>query len=93
MEVTFGGEIDPVTGMVTNLADLDKFAAEHLIEPFDRTNLNTHQPFTELVPTTENLAVHLHGIFAGYPHARLERIHVEETANNSFDYGDQPLGR
>jgi 6-pyruvoyltetrahydropterin/6-carboxytetrahydropterin synthase len=25
-------------------------------------------------------------IFSAYPHAKLERIHIEETGNNSFDY-------
>jgi 6-pyruvoyltetrahydropterin/6-carboxytetrahydropterin synthase len=25
-------------------------------------------------------------IFAAYPHANLERIRVEETGNNSFEY-------
>ena len=85
-EVCFGGPIDPVTGMVTNLADLDAFAAAKLLDPYECSNLNTKEPFAGLVPTTENLAIVLHGIFAAYPHAKLERIHIEETSNNSFDY-------
>ena len=86
VEVCFSGEVDPATGMVTNLADLDAFARQHLIEPLDHTNLNTLPVFSVLVPTTENLAVVVHGIFAPYPHAKLERVHIEETPNNSFDY-------
>ena len=91
VEVTFGGPVDPVTGMVTNLADLDAYAIEHLLNPFDQTNLNTHNLFATLVPTTENLAVKLHSIFARYPHAELTRIHIEETANNAFDYSGSTL--
>jgi 6-pyruvoyltetrahydropterin/6-carboxytetrahydropterin synthase len=89
--VTFSGPIDPTTGMVANLADLDAFAREHLLDPFDHTNLNTLPLFAGLVPTTENLAVELHRIFQPFPHATLEHIRVEETGNNSFDYaGPEP---
>jgi len=84
--VTFGGEVDPATGMVCNLADLDAFAGKHLLSRFDHMNLNTLEPFAKLVPTTENLAIEVHRIFAGFPRARLEHVHVEETGNNSFDF-------
>ncbi len=86
VQVTFSGPVNPATGMVTNLADLDAFAAERLLAPFDHQNLNTLSFFAGLVPSTENLAIVLHGIFASYPLAKLERLHVEETPNNSFDY-------
>lgn len=86
VQVTVSGPVDETTGMVTNLADLDGFAAEHLIAPFDHTNLNVHPLFAELVPTTENLSVEVHRIFSAYPYAKLESVHVEETSNNSFDY-------
>ena len=86
VEVTFSGPVDPVTGMVANLADLDRFAEEHLLAPFDHTNLNTLDLFATLVPTTENLSFVVHRIFQAFPHAHLERVHIEETGNNSFDY-------
>jgi 6-pyruvoyltetrahydropterin/6-carboxytetrahydropterin synthase len=89
--VTFAGQVDPATGMVCNLADLDAFARERLFDRFDHTNLNTFDTFAELVPSTENLAVELHGIFAAFKLAKLEHIHVEETGNNSFDYAGGPL--
>ena len=72
--------------MVADLADLDRFAEQHLLEPFDQTNLNTLAPFAALVPSTENLTIELHRIFASFPHAHLESIHVEETGNNSFAF-------
>lgn len=84
--ITLSGPVDPVTGMVTNLADLDAFAREHLLATHHLTNLNTHPAFATLVPTTENLTVELHRIFSTYPHAHLEAIHIEETLNNSFTY-------
>jgi len=93
--VTFAGPVDPATGMVCDLADLDAFAREHLLSRFHHHNLNTLDLFNELVPTTENLAVELHRIFLGFsarfPHAQLAHIHVEETGNNSFDFAGGPL--
>lgn len=86
VEVTFSGQVDPVTGMVCNLADLDAFARTNLLDRFDHKNLNTLPDFQNQVSTTENLSVEVHRIFSGFALARLERTHVEETSNNSFDY-------
>jgi 6-pyruvoyltetrahydropterin/6-carboxytetrahydropterin synthase len=72
--------------MVCNLADLDAFARTNLIERFDHTNLNTLDCFQNLVSTTENLSIEVHRIFQNFTAAHLERVHVEETSNNSFDY-------
>ncbi len=84
--LTLSGQVSPLTGMVTNLADLDAFAQQHLLAAFDHTNLNTLAAFHDLVPSTENFTLELDRIFQSYPHAQLENIHVEETSNNSFDY-------
>lgn len=84
--VTLSGPVDPITGMIANLADLDQFAQEHLLGPFDQTNLNTLPQFVACVPSTENLTLELHRLFTAFPQARLEHIHVEETGNNSFDF-------
>jgi 6-pyruvoyltetrahydropterin/6-carboxytetrahydropterin synthase len=86
VQLTLSGAIDPVTGMVTNLADLDAFAEREMVSNFDHANLNTLDCFRDVVPTTENLAIEIWHIFAEYPHATLERVRVEETNNNSFDY-------
>ncbi|QHN03377.1 6-pyruvoyl tetrahydrobiopterin synthase [Granulicella sp. WH15] len=89
VQVTFSGQVDPMTGMVCNLADLDSFARQYLLDRFDHTNLNTLDLFRKLVPSTENLTIEVDRIFRAFPHAHLERVHVEETDNNSFDlYSD-----
>ena len=92
VQVTVSGQVDEQTGMVCNLADLDAFAAKHLLAVFDHTNLNKLPAFQELVPTTENFAIVLQKIFAEFSSAHLEKVHVEETGNNSFDYAGQPAG-
>lgn len=90
VEVTLSGPVNPQTGMVTNLGDLDSFAQHELLGRFDHANLNTLEPFLDEVPTTENLCIEIWRIFAQYeaqyPHAKIERVHIEETGNNSFDY-------
>lgn len=96
VEVTFSGAVDPVTGMVADLAELDAFARVHLLEKFNTTNLNTLSEFNSVVPTTENLTLELHRIFAAFPQAQLERVHVRETSNNSFSFDggeSAPSGR
>lgn len=86
VQVTVSGEVDPETGMVCNLADLDAFAQVNLLDRFDHANLNTLECFRESVSTTENLSKEIYRIFLGFTAAYLERVHVEETSNNSFDY-------
>ena len=86
VQVSMSGPIDTATGMVTNLADLDAFAQRELLAHFDYANLNTLPCFHNTVPSTENLCLELWRTFVQYPHATLERIRVEETGNNAFDY-------
>ena len=87
LEVTVGGKVDPQTGMVCNLADLDSFVQEKILERFDHQNLNTLTEFQGMVPTTEHLCVQVYGILQqGFRHAQVEKIRVEETMLNSFEY-------
>ena len=86
VQVTLSGKVDPGTGMVCNLGDLDAFAQTNLLDRFDHTNLNTLDCFANSVSTTENLSVEIYRIFQNFTAARLEHVHIEETSNNSFDY-------
>jgi 6-pyruvoyltetrahydropterin/6-carboxytetrahydropterin synthase len=87
VEVTVGGQVDPVTGMVCNLADLDHCVRTKVIDRFDHTNLNFDERFTCDVPTTENLCIAIHDLLIEhFSHADLERVRVEETSNNFFEY-------
>ena len=87
VEVTVGGQVDPVTGMVCDLADLDGCVRTKVIDRFDHTNLNLDELFTAQVPTTENLCIAIHNLLAeNFVHADLERVRVEETQNNFFEY-------
>ena len=87
VEVRLSGAIDPATGMISNLADLDSFVNEHVIEPFDHRSLNEEVPaFQTAVPTTEILCIEIFQRLKSFPHAKLEAVRVRETTNNSFEY-------
>jgi 6-pyruvoyltetrahydropterin/6-carboxytetrahydropterin synthase len=87
VEVTLSGEVDPVTGMVCNLGDLDGFVRREIVDRFDAQNLNLDRGFETIVPTTENFCVEIYGIVrAGFRDAKLEKVRVEETSNNYFEY-------
>jgi len=87
VEVTVSGAVDPVTGMVCNLGNLDGFVECEVVDRFDRANLNTDAALAGVVPTTENFCVKIYTIIRdGFPHAKLERVRVEETGNNFFEY-------
>lgn len=87
LEVTVSGQVDGSTGMVCNLTDLDGFVNTAIVHKFDLQNLNTMQEFAALVPTTENLCVVVHEILQrGFKKAHLEKIRIEETMMNSFEY-------
>ncbi len=94
VEVGMSGEVDPATGMIANLAELDAFVERKVLEEFDHKSLNEDVPaFRSRVPTTENLCIEIFQRLKSFPRAKLERIRVEETGNNSFEYtGDHPEG-
>jgi len=94
VEVLVSGSVDSATGMIANLADLDAFVEREVLEPFDRRSLNEDvAAFRAIVPTTENLCMEIFRRLAAFPKAKLERVRIQETSNNSFEYaGDNPEG-
>jgi len=58
LEIAVSGEVDPQTGMVVNLTDLDRILKEEVDRPLDHRNLNQDVPeFANTPPTAENVAV------------------------------------
>ena len=90
VEVLVGGEVDPETGMVVNMAALDEAVRTRVTERFDHTNLNLDPYFMNRVPTTENLCRAIFELLKdALPTGELERVRVEETENNFFEcYGE-----
>jgi 6-pyruvoyltetrahydropterin/6-carboxytetrahydropterin synthase len=92
VEVSVSGTVNPATGMIANLADLDGFVEREVIEPFDHKSLNEDvAAFRESVPTTENVCKEIFERLKHFPKAKLERVRVEETGNNTFEYAGEEL--
>lgn len=87
VEVLVGGNVDSVTGMVCDLAELDSCVQREIVDRFDHTNLNLYAGFAGHVPTTENFSVEVHRLLtAAFTQGQIVSVRVEETAKNSFEY-------
>jgi 6-pyruvoyltetrahydropterin/6-carboxytetrahydropterin synthase len=90
LQVTVSGQVDDQTGMVCNLVDLDTFIEREILARYDKENLNTLQEFAQNVPTTENLCLQIYEIVQrGFTQAHLEKVRLEETMMNSFEYAGE----
>jgi 6-pyruvoyltetrahydropterin/6-carboxytetrahydropterin synthase len=96
VEISVHGPVDPATGHAVDLVELDRLVQAEILDAFDHRNLNAEIPrFTEVVPTSENLALELdrrlrarwHTAFPGaWP--RLEKIRIAETERNIFEVSE-----
>ena len=92
VEVSVSGTVDPATGMIVNLAELDGFVKREVIEAFDHKSLNDEvAAFRERVPTTEYVCMEIYQRLKNFPLAKLERVRVEETSNNAFEYAGEEI--
>jgi 6-pyruvoyltetrahydropterin/6-carboxytetrahydropterin synthase len=86
VEILAGGEVDPETGMVVNMAAMDETVRSRVLDRFDHTNLNLDPLFVNRVPTTENLSKAIFELLdGGFAPATLAQVRVEETENNFFE--------
>jgi 6-pyruvoyltetrahydropterin/6-carboxytetrahydropterin synthase len=89
LEVTVKGEIEPRTGMIADLAELQKAIDDYVVEPFDHTFLNKDIPYFEkVVPTAENIAVHIRDLLRepiAQTGAQLHKVKLIESPNNSAE--------
>src|SRR5579875_1123015 len=93
LEVTANGSINPETGLLLPVSQLDRLVNEQVLSRFASRNINLDVPeFSSLIPTTENLALVvarlLHQDWSEYlknTSAQLHRVHVQETDRNGFE--------
>jgi 6-pyruvoyltetrahydropterin/6-carboxytetrahydropterin synthase len=90
LEVTVSGRVNAGTGMVCDIVELDGLVQREVLEEFDHSNLNRLAPFQERVPTTENLCIEIYDRLArGFRPARVEKVRLEETMLNAFEYSGE----
>jgi 6-pyruvoyltetrahydropterin/6-carboxytetrahydropterin synthase len=95
VDVTVRGSIDPRTGMVCDLAALQRLVSDLVVEPFDHTFLNKDvEHFAECVPTAENIALHIVDrltIPVRAIGAQLHKVRLQESPNNAAEvYAEAP---
>jgi len=87
IEVTVAGPLDPQTGMVVNLKDIDSVLRREFIDAVDHHHLNRDVDFMRgVIPTAENIALAaFNRLQAHFSPARLVKVRVVETENNAAE--------
>lgn len=86
LEVTIHGTIDPHTGFVIDLVQMDQ-AVQHVLGDFDHKHLDMQvQEFATMPSTAENIIVVLWNRLKPMFGNHLTHLRLWETANNVFDY-------
>jgi 6-pyruvoyltetrahydropterin/6-carboxytetrahydropterin synthase len=87
VEVTVAGPVDPETGMIANLKDVDRVLRREFIDLVDHKHLNRDvECLRGVVPTAENIAITAFTMLS--PHfrpARLVRLRLVESENNAAE--------
>jgi 6-pyruvoyltetrahydropterin/6-carboxytetrahydropterin synthase len=88
VQVTVGGQPDPVTGMAADLGALDDAVKRLVLDRVDHYDLSSAVEALAGVTTTgENLArAFWEWIEPALPRGSLRRVAVVETDNNTFEY-------
>lgn len=95
LEVTVGGQVDPVTGMASDLGRLETAVSRAVLDLVDHRDLDADVPaLGGIITTGENLARAFWRLLSSsLPPSSLRRIAVVETANNTFEcYGQAAEG-
>ncbi len=88
LEVSLRGNINPLTGMSSDLARVDRIVKREIVDRYDHKHLNYDvRDFKEMVPTAENiLRVIWERLSAQLPKGMLYKLKLVETSNNYFEY-------
>lgn len=94
LEVTVRGPVDPVTGRVIPIEQLDRVVHERVLSLVDHRFLNREVPaFEKEVPTAENIARFAWSALAGrLTPVALDRVRLVETENNAVEYAGEDPG-
>ncbi|MBL8175246.1 MAG: 6-carboxytetrahydropterin synthase [Bryobacterales bacterium] len=92
LEVIARGDVDPHTGLLLNVADLDALVRRTVLNDFDLADMNRQIPaFGDVPPTTENVAVEVERRIAQAwtqtfpPSARFDGVRILETKRNHVE--------
>ena len=86
LDVTLAGPVDPVTGMVMDLAELKRLVHDAVIARFDHADLNEDALFRTQIPTTENLVRAAWELLVPKLGERLHRLRLWEDPTFHAEY-------
>jgi 6-pyruvoyltetrahydropterin/6-carboxytetrahydropterin synthase len=92
LEVTLGGKVDEVTGMIVDLKDVKTILNREVVDVYDHRYLNAEvPPFDQVVPTAENIARDIWRRLL--PHfnsevVQLRNVRLWENENLYVDYSE-----
>ncbi len=88
LEVTLYGPVNPDTGFVMNVKDLEQIIEETVLSKLDHKHLNLDvDAFKDLNPTSENIAIIIwNWIAQRIPFELLYEVKLHETENNMVIY-------
>lgn len=87
LEITLKGKLDPITGMVYDILEMDNSINEKIIKKFDHQNINKVEDLKNTVVTGENLTKYIWDqIESTFEPAKLHKIKLFETDRNYFEY-------
>ena len=90
LEVTVAGVPDANTGMSVDLEALDRTVGRSLLDQVDHHQLEDAPVLGGVITTGEGLArAFWRTLQAELPPGQLERVVVQETAKNRFEYGGE----
>jgi 6-pyruvoyltetrahydropterin/6-carboxytetrahydropterin synthase len=92
LEVRVSGDIDPDTGMVVNMGELDEIA-RGVIDELDYKRLDIEVPyFTDLQPSGENIVRYFWlKLKPRIKTGKLSYLKLWETQNNYFEYFEEEV--
>lgn len=92
VQVTVAGVPDAKTGLLINVAELEKIVEQHVIEPYDHKHLNIEVPdFFTVNPSVENIARAIYHRLApalDRTAAKLAKVTVWETPKTWAEYSE-----
>lgn len=95
VEASFSGEIDPLSGMILNLTEIDQWLG-HVVSSLDHRFLNTDlKYFSKCVPTPENIVKYIFEEITAqmilHKDVCLTNVRLYESENRWLDFGVGPF--
>ena len=87
LTVTVQGPIDPLTGFVMAIPELDEIVNERVLFVYEHKYLNLDvEDYFDVVPTGENIAKKVWERLEEPLKGRIFQVIIAETSNNRFEY-------